>query len=163
MKINTLLIIITIGLICYALWHYFNKKDAEVIEVEKVVYRTKKEIIEVEKEVEVIVEKIKEKEVIKEILKEKEKEIIYNKEECTEIVDNLKEQIIINDSIIVEKDIIIEKKDKIIENKDKIIDVMIMPQKPKKYSVGLQLGYGTDGREIRPYVGVGVSINLFNF
>ncbi|MDR1120222.1 MAG: hypothetical protein LBM08_04825, partial [Dysgonamonadaceae bacterium] len=35
--------------------------------------------------------------------------------------------------------------------------------RPGRWSVGLQVGYGTDFRGMRPYLGVGVSYKLFDF
>lgn len=37
------------------------------------------------------------------------------------------------------------------------------PVKPKRFSVGLQAGYGMTPKGLQPYVGIGVSINLFSF
>jgi hypothetical protein len=35
--------------------------------------------------------------------------------------------------------------------------------RPGRWSIGLQVGYGTDFRGMRPYIGVGVSYNLWKF
>ncbi len=35
--------------------------------------------------------------------------------------------------------------------------------KPKRFSVGLQAGYGMTPKGFQPYVGLGVSVNLFSF
>lgn len=37
------------------------------------------------------------------------------------------------------------------------------PTKPKRFSVGLQVGYGMTPKGFMPYVGVGVSVNLWSF
>lgn len=37
------------------------------------------------------------------------------------------------------------------------------PVKNKRFSVGLQAGYGYTPRGFQPYIGVGVSVNLFSF
>ncbi len=37
------------------------------------------------------------------------------------------------------------------------------PVKPKRFSVGLQAGYGMTPKGFQPYVGIGVSVNLFSF
>ena len=50
-----------------------------------------------------------------------------------------------------------EKKDTIIMYKDRIID---LPKNRKRLGLGVQAGYGIDNR---PYVGLGVSYNLFVF
>ncbi len=36
-------------------------------------------------------------------------------------------------------------------------------QKPKRWNVGLNVGYGLTPKGLQPYVGVGVSYNLFSF
>lgn len=35
--------------------------------------------------------------------------------------------------------------------------------KPRRWSVGVQVGYGTDFRGFRPYVGIGINHSLFGF
>lgn len=125
---------------------------------DKIVYKEKKVI---EKRIDTIVKEIKgkEKEVIKyvNIVKYlKENTPTYPKE-CDSIV-KLKDSIINNqDTIIQYKDVIIEKKDTIIMYKDRIID---LPKNRKRLGLGVQAGYGIDNR---PYVGLGVSYNLFVF
>lgn len=37
------------------------------------------------------------------------------------------------------------------------------PAKPKRFSIGLQAGYGMTPKGFQPYVGIGVSVNLFGF
>lgn len=37
------------------------------------------------------------------------------------------------------------------------------PVKPKRISIGLQAGYGMTPKGFQPYVGIGVSVNLFSF
>lgn len=37
------------------------------------------------------------------------------------------------------------------------------PVKPKRFSIGLQAGYGMTPKGFQPYVGIGVSVNLFSF
>ena len=44
----------------------------------------------------------------------------------------------------------------------KIITNTIMP-KTKRWGVSLQAGYGYNGREFKPYIGIGVSYNIFAF
>ena len=44
----------------------------------------------------------------------------------------------------------------------KIITNTIMT-KPKRWGVSLQAGYGYNGREFKPYIGIGVSYNIFAF
>ena len=125
---------------------------------EKIVYKEKKVI---EKKVDTIVKEIKgkEKEVIKYVDRVKylkENTPTYPKE-CDSIV-KWKDSIINNqDTIIQYKDVIIEKKDTIIMYKDRIID---LPKNRKRLGLGVQAGYGIDNR---PYVGLGVSYNLFVF
>lgn len=37
------------------------------------------------------------------------------------------------------------------------------PTKPKRFSIGLQVGYGMTPKGFQPYAGVGVSVNLWSF
>lgn len=37
------------------------------------------------------------------------------------------------------------------------------PAKKKRFSIGIQAGYGMTPKGFQPYIGLGVSINLFNF
>ena len=125
---------------------------------EKIVYKEKKAI---EKKVDTIVKEIKgkEKEVIKYVNKVKylkENTPTYPKE-CDSIV-KWKDSIINNqDTIIKYKDSIIYLDRKVIEYKDKIIE---LPKTRKRLGLGVQAGYGIDNR---PYVGLGVSYNIFVF
>ena len=125
---------------------------------DKIVYKEKKVI---EKRIDTIVKEIKgkEKEVIKYVDRVKylkDNTPTYPKE-CDSIV-KWKDSIINNqDTIIQYKDVIIEKKDTIIMYKDRIID---LPKNRKRLGLGIQAGYGIDNR---PYVGLGVSYNLFVF
>ena len=125
---------------------------------EKIVYKEKKVI---EKKVDTIVKEIKgkEKEVIKYVDRVKylkENTPTYPKE-CDSIV-KWKDSIINNqDTIIKYKDSIIYLDRKVIEYKDKIIEP---PNTRKRLGLGVQAGYGIDNR---PYVGLGVSYNLFVF
>ena len=125
---------------------------------EKIVYKEKKVI---EKKVDTIVKEIKgkEKEVIKYVDRVKylkENTPTYPKE-CDSIV-KWKDSIINNqDTIIQYKDSIIYLDRKVIEYKDKIIE---LPKTRKRLGLGVQAGYGIDNR---PYVGLGVSYNLFVF
>lgn len=128
---------------------------------EKIVYKDKKVI---EKKVDTIVKEIqgKEKEVIKYVdkvkyLKQVTEKIVYDTAVCKNIVA-YKDSIINNqDTIIKYKDVIIEKKDTIIMYKDKLLE---LPKTKKRLGLGIQAGYGIDNR---PYVGLGVSYNLFVF
>ena len=125
---------------------------------DKIVYKEKKVI---EKKVDTIVKEIKgkEKEVIKYVDRVKylkDNTPTYPKE-CDSIV-KWKDFIINNqDTIIRYKDSIIYLDRKVIEYKDRIID---LPKNRKSLGLGIQAGYGIDNR---PYVGLGVSYNLFVF
>lgn len=95
-------------------------------------------------------------------IKEKDRTINYDTIVCKEIVENLKEQIKTCDSIVKNQDKIIVIKDsiqikyeKIIEFKDVLID-----KKQKKFGIGIQSGLDHKGK---PYLGVGISYNLFGF
>ena len=37
------------------------------------------------------------------------------------------------------------------------------PAKKKRFSIGIQAGYGMTPKGFQPYLGLGVSVNLFNF
>lgn len=153
-----LLIVLTIGFSTY--YYGKSKAEKEVVYKEIKVYET--QIAKEEKEVSKIEDKVVKKTKERKQLQEKEKTIDYPKEDCKEIVDNLKEQLENCDSIVVYKDNIIEKERIIIEYKDKIIEKMVIP-KPKPWGIGIQAGYGTDGKEFFPTVSVGVSYNILRF
>lgn len=36
-------------------------------------------------------------------------------------------------------------------------------EKPKRWGIGLQIGYGCTGKELRPYIGIGVNYNIFRW
>ena len=149
-KYYLVLIVVLVALSFY----HCGRQDVK----EKIVYKEKKVI---EKKVDTIVKEIKgkEKEVIKYVDKVKyfkENTPTYPKE-CDSIV-KWKDSIINNqDTIIKYKDSIIYLDRKVIEYKDKIIE---LPKTRKRLGLGVQAGYGIDNR---PYVGLGVSYNLFVF
>ena len=128
---------------------------------EKIVYKEKKVI---EKKVDTIVKEIKGKEkyVIKYVdkvkyLKQVTEKIVYDTTACKDIVA-YKDSIINNqDTIIKYKDSIIYLDRKVIEYKDRIIK---LPKTRKRLGLGIQAGYGINNR---PYIGLGVSYNLFVF
>ena len=125
---------------------------------ERIVYKDK---IKIDKDIKVVEKLIKgqEKEVIKYVDRVKylkDNTPTYPKE-CDTIV-MYKDSIINNqDTIIKYKDSIIYLDRKVIEYKDKIIE---LPKTRKRLGLGIQAGYGIDNR---PYVGLGVSYNLFVF
>lgn len=145
--------VIIVVLVALSFYHC-GRQDVK----EKIVYKEKKVI---EKKVDTIFKEIKgkEKEVIKYVDRVKylkDNTPTYPKE-CDSIV-KWKDSIINNqDTIIQYKDVIIEKKDTIIMYKDRIIK---LPKTRKRLGLGIQAGYGIDNR---PYVGLGVSYNLFVF
>ena len=148
--------VLIVVLVALSFYHY-GRQDVK----EKIVYKEKKVI---EKKVDTITKEIqgKEKEVIKYVdkvkyLKKVTEKVVYDTAVCKDIVA-YKDSIINNqDTIIQYKDVIIEKKDTIIMYKDKIIE---LPKTRKRLGLGVQAGYGIDNR---PYVGLGVSYNLFVF
>lgn len=139
-----------------------TKQCSKPKEVVKYVKTIEKQIDTVEIEIAKVKEVIKEKEKERVKLKEQEKEIIYNEVECSEIVDNLKKQLENCDTVVQLKDTIIYKKEIVIEYKDKIIDKMVIP-KPKPFGIGVQVGATTNLKEVKPYVGIGISYNLIRF
>lgn len=156
-------ILFIIGSVIIALTAYFYGKSQTKTDVqykeykltEKRIDSIKNTIAPIEKEVIKYVEK-------REQLKKKEKTISYPQEECKEIVNNLKEQLANCDNVTQLKDTIIYKERLVIQYKDKLIDKMVFP-KPKRFGVGFQVGATTDLKEVKPYVGVGVSYNLIRF
>ena len=149
-------ILITLGLCIASLlfgYHISRKSPKEVIKYEKTI-----DTLYLERKV--IEEKIVEKVKWRDKLIEQEKEIVYDTIICKKIVDNLKEQLSNCDSIVVFKDKIITKTDSVVVFKDKIIEVYKKP-KHKWFSVGVQGGYNPIDK--KPYYGVGVGINIFNF
>lgn len=154
-QIGNYLLIIALCVICFFVGKSKVEHKIERVEIEKI----KKEIDTVFLEVESIKYVIKEKKEEREILKEKELAIKYDSI-CDEIVDNLKLQLKNCDETIVYQDRVIEKLDTVILYKDKIIDVK---PKPKPFGIGMQVGATTDLKEVKPYIGVGVSYNLIRF
>ena len=149
-KYYWILIVVLVALSFY----HCGRQDVK----DKIVYKEKKVI---EKKVDTIVKEIKgkEKEVIKYV--DRVKYLKDNTPTYPKVCDSIvkwKDSIINNqDTIIQYKDVIIEKKDTIIMYKDRIID---LPKNRKRLGLGIQAGYGIDNR---PYVGLGVSYNLFVF
>ena len=149
-KYYWILIVVLVALSFY----HCGRQDVK----DKIVYKEKKVI---EKKIDTIVKEIKgkEKEVIKYVDRVKylkENTPTYPKE-CDSIV-KWKDSIINNqDTIIKYKDSIIIKKDTIIQFKDRLLE---LPKTRKRFGLGINSGYGIDNR---PYVGFGVSYNLFVF
>lgn len=156
---NTIVAFIIIALIIGG--YFYGKSQAktniEYREVEKFVKITQKQVDSIQALVEpkeIVVTKYVGR--IKE-LKEEEKEIVYDEEECKEIVDNLKEQIANQDTIIVHKDSIIYLEKEVIKLQKEIIEKKVLP-KNQKWSIGVQVGYGTNNFEqYKPYFGVGLT------
>lgn len=44
-----------------------------------------------------------------------------------------------------------------------ITNTRVVKSKPKRFSVGVQAGYGMTPKGFQPYIGLGVSVNLFSF
>lgn len=162
MKLKHVAICIIICIIGYLIGTFNTKTSVSIKDDKKVVKSLEKRIdtvyVEVVKLEETIVEKVIEREKLIEV----EKDIIYDEEECTEIVENLKEQIQIADEVIDLKNELLMKKDTIIIHQEKIIEIKEFKTKPKRIGIGAQVGYGFDGKDIKPYIGVGISINIIN-
>ena len=125
---------------------------------ERIVYKDK---VKIEKDIKVVEELIKgkEKEVIKYVDRVKylkDNTPTYPKE-CDTIVRYKDSIINYQDTIIQYKDSIIIEKDTIIQFKDKLLE---LPKTRKRFGLGINSGYGIDNR---PYIGIGVSYNLFVF
>jgi len=145
----------------FSTYHYGVSKAIHTIEYREVKI-TQKKIDSIKSTVKPIEKQIVVYQEKRESLKKKEKEIIYPKEDCKEIVSNLKDQLANCDTIVQLKDTIIYKERLVIEYKDKIIEKMVLP-KPKPWGIGIQAGYGLNGKDLCPYVGVGISYNLIRF
>lgn len=154
--IITLVMLLIIGISAF----YYGKSKAEIKYDKQEVVRYEKEIDTVYLEVEKIKEVIKEKKEERITLKEKEMAIKYDSI-CDEIVDNLKAQLKNCDETVVYKDRYISKLDTVIMYKDRILEIPIKKVKP--WGIGVQVGTTTDFKEVKPYVGVGVSYNLIRF
>ena len=145
--------VLIVVLVALSFYHCGRQDVKEkIVEKERVVY--KDSIKTITKEIQG-----KEKEVIKYVDRVKylkENTPTYPKE-CDSIV-KWKDSIINNqDTIIQYKDSIIYLDRKVIEYKDKIIE---LPETRKRLGLGVQAGYGIDNR---PYIGLGLSYNLFVF
>lgn len=44
-----------------------------------------------------------------------------------------------------------------------ITNNILIKTKPKRFSIGVQAGYGMTPRGFQPYIGIGISVNLFSF
>ena len=42
-------------------------------------------------------------------------------------------------------------------------NAVLKAKKPKPFGIGVQIGYGTNGSDFKPYVGAGVSYNFIRF
>lgn len=157
--IGTCIIICIIG---YLIGTFNAKTSVTIKEDRKAVKTIEKRIDTIYIDVVKLEEKVIEKIVEREKLIEVEKDIIYDDEECAEIVENLKEQLEIADEVIVLKDELLMKKDTIIIHQKEIIEIKDFKIKPKRIGVGIQAGMGFDGKDIKPYVGIGISINILN-
>ena len=160
-KIGNFLGVIALMLFCAFLGTQIQKKYFDTKEVIKYVNLTEKQIDSVKKSIKPIVIRIKEKEKHRDKLKEELKKIVIT-DTCAEIVRNYEQQLANCDSIVGLKDKIIVKTDSIVIYKDKIIDKLVVP-KVKPFGVGVQVGATTDLKQVKPYIGVGVSYNLIRF
>lgn len=149
-------------LFCAFIGSEIRKRYTDTKEVVKYVKTIEKRIDTIYLDRKVIEKEIVYKYKYRDKLKEEEVKIVYPKEQCKGIVDNLKEQLANCDSIVALKDKIIVKTDSVIIYKDKIIDKLVVP-KPKPFGIGIQVGATTDLKEVKPYIGLGVSYNLIRF
>lgn len=161
-KIGNFLLVIALMLFCAFIGSEIQKRYKDTKEVIKYVKTIEKRIDTLYLERKVIEKEIVYKTKWRDRLKEEEKLIDYDTI-CNEIVDNLKLQLENCDSIVSLKDKIITKTDSVIVYKDKIIDRLVVP-KPKPFGIGVQLGVTTsDLKEVKPYIGIGISYNLIRF
>lgn len=160
-KIGNFLLVIASMLLCAFIGSEIQKKYKDTKEVIKYVKTIEKHIDTLYVERKVIEKQIVYKEKYRDKLKEELKKIVIP-DTCTEIVRNYEQQLANCDSIVALKDKIIVKTDSVIVYKDKIIDRLVIP-KPKPFGVGIQVGATTDFKEVKPYIGLGVSYNLIRF
>ena len=161
-KIGNFLGLIALMLFCAFLGTKIQKKYFDTKEVIKYVKTIEKHVDTLYVERKVIEKEIVYKEKYLYKLKEELKKIVIP-DTCAEIVRNYEQQLANCDSIVLLKDRIIVKTDSIVVFKDKIIDKLVIP-KPKPFGIGLQLGATTtDFKEVKPYIGIGISYNLIRF
>lgn len=176
----------------FIIGRYIGKKSEENKQSRKEIEKVEVKIGLTEKQVDSIYKNLLKNQEIKKVFIEKEAQIVreiqkiviekpkdtvcndlYNK--ATSKINLLNNQISIKDTIekksndiINNQYNIISKKDSIISYKNAQIDLYKnMKPPPKKIGVGIQVGYGlsvTENKlETRPYIGLGVSYNIFNF
>lgn len=161
-KIGNFLLIIALMLFCTFIGSEIQKRHKDTKEVIKYVKTIEKRIDTIYLDRKVIEKEIVYKEKYRDELKEELKNIIIP-DTCTEIVRNYEHQLANCDSIVALKDKIIVKTDSVIVYKDKIIDKLVVP-KHKPFGIGIQVGATTtDFKEVKPYVGIGISYNLIRF
>lgn len=161
-KIGNFLLIIALMLLCAFIGSEIRKRYTDTKEVIKYVKTIEKRIDTMYLERKVIEKEIVYKEKYRDKLKEELKKTVIP-DTCKEIVRNYKQQLANCDSIGALKDKIIAKTDSVIIYKDKIIDKLVIPKK-KPFGVGFQAGVTTtDFKEVKPYVGIGISYNLIRF
>lgn len=188
----TVFIIVTAFLSIFFIGRYVGIKIADTKNSEKIIEKEEVKIKLTEKQIDSIYKELyknqkvkieyvnREVGIIKEIEKiviEKPKDTVCNElyKKATAKINLLNDRIIIKDSISKKSDNIIKNQNNIIFLKDSIIsykDIQIntyksMKHRSKKIGVGIQVGYGISVSENKvatsPYVGIGVSYNLFNF
>lgn len=161
-KIGNFLLIIALMLFCAFIGSEIQKRHKDTKEVIKYVKTVEKRIDTIYLDRKVIEKQIVYKEKYRDELKEELKKIVIP-DTCKEIVRNYEHQLANCDSIVTLKDKIIVKTDSVIVYKDKIIDKLVVP-KPKPFGIGLQVGATTtDFKEVKPYIGIGISYNLIRF
>lgn len=188
----TVFIIVIAFLSIFFIGRYVGIKIADTKNSEKIIEKEEVKIALTEKQIDSIYKELyknqrvkieyinREVGIIKEIEKiviEKPKDTVCNElyNKATAKINLLNDRIIIKDSISKKSDNIIKNQNNIIFLKDSIIsykDIQIdtyksMKHSSKKIGVGIQVGYGISVSENKvtttPYVGIGVSYNLFNF
>lgn len=160
-KIGNLLLIIALMLLCVFIGSEIRKRYTNNKEVVKYVKTIEKRIDTLYLDRKLIEKEIVYKYKYRDKLKEELKKTVIP-DTCKEIVRNYEQQLANCDSIVLLKDKIITKTDSIVVFKDKIINKLVIP-KPKPFGIGVQVGATTDLKEVKPYVGIGVSYNLIRF
>ncbi len=161
-KIGNFLIVIALMLFCTFIGSEIQKRYKDTKEVIKYVKTKEKRIDTLYLDRKIIEKEIVYKEKNRDKLKEELKKTVIP-DTCKEIVLNYERQLANCDSIVLLKDRIIVKTDSIVVFKDKIIDNLVIP-KPKPFGVGVQVGATTtDFKEVKPYIGIGISYNLIRF
>lgn len=158
----TAIAVLVLSVVVAFSFYNYGKSQVKTNIVYKEVKASKKQIDSLKATLKPNEKKVVEYKQRKEKAKSEEKSITYNKEECKEIVENLKQQIADCDTVVKYQDKIVFVDKEIIKEQEILIDKLVVPKK-RPWGIGVQGGYGTNGKDLQPYIGVGISYNLIRF